>query len=89
MISCPTDVEVVFLHGKCIEWFLNDRQGQIHTRSRNQLRFQLKGLISEFILSFLMLAGFASSGKLNCFDDLNSLGIVWDGGPPLVGAESS
>ena len=44
------------------------------------MRFQLKGLISEFILSFLMLAGFASSGKLNCFDDLNSLGIVWDGG---------
>ena len=45
--------------------------------------------ISEFILSFLLLARFASSGKLNCFDDLNSLGIVWDGGPPLVGAESS
>ena len=53
------------------------------------MRFQLKGLISEFILSFLLLARFASSGKLNCFDDLNSLGIVWDGGPPLVGAESS
>ena len=44
------------------------------------MRFQFKGLISEFILSFLMLARFASSGKLNCFDDLNSLGIVWDGG---------
>ena len=45
-----------------------------------QESIEIPAQISEFILSFLLLAGFASSGKLNCFDDLNSLGIVWDGG---------